>query len=132
MIFLNLSDSRGYILFKWIGLSLIIFGLTSCGKPWPKEGSGGYAQTHGVTHEQILTLEDRLNLYETCEAKSYAAIEYNDAEILLTYLKRSHFARDYAFAEREFVNLEILLTKIYNRLPYGRCRSATIRSRNER
>jgi hypothetical protein len=117
---------------KWVALVLVSLVMSSCGKPWPKEGSGGYAQTHNVSHEQILALEDRLNLYETCEAKTYAAIEYNDAEILLTYLKRSHFARDYAFAEREFVNLEILLTKIYNRLPYGRCRSATVRSRNER
>jgi hypothetical protein len=93
--------------------------LASCTR-WPVEGKGGYAQVHNVTHEQILALEDQVKWSEGCQAKKYAAIEFKDAEIQLLYLKRSHYAGDFTFAQREFDNLERLLTIIYHRIPFAK------------
>jgi hypothetical protein len=106
----------------WLPVLSVAIVLSACTQ-WPSEGTGGLAERSPVQHPRVHDLGGRYVKAVRNGAKSFAAAETVEAELLLTRVSREYSAGLESSAEGDAAALEELLSRIE-----GRIRAAHVHS----
>lgn len=95
---------------------LLSVGLAGCAgltaEPWPKEGSGGFAELRPINDERLAALADRLGDVADKGAGARAAADFAAAESLLTRTRRETEAGLDHDADADAAALDRILVRV--------------------